>query len=159
MLIQLMKRWHQIYEARKYEIAERKTYTAPDSDSHEKWSDEKDMTRIINVQSKKSLKTCLHKLVESEDETCAKLLKIAVFVWRTEGFLDLQVRDIVLFRDSFKIIIYFCLLVLVKLSTAGQCILPPLGRCVFRTNLVFNIISAVCMTCVVDSVNLIQTKC
>ena len=93
MLIQLMKRWHQIYEARKYEIAERKTYTAPDSDSHEKWSDEKDMTRIINVQSKKSLKSCLHKLVESEDETCAKLLKIAVFVWRTEGFLDLQVRD------------------------------------------------------------------
>ena len=91
-MVQLQKRWIEIYEARKYEIAEDKTHSSRDFEGS--WSDAMDMSRIINVRSRRNHKSCLHKLIESEEEAYTKMLKIGIFVYRTEGFLDLQIRDL-----------------------------------------------------------------
>ena len=94
ILILLQKRWMEIFKLRKYEIGELKEYKQESTLNTEegiRWSDTNDISRIINVRSKRSHKTCLHKMIESEEDPYTKLLKIGLFVFRTEGFLDLSI--------------------------------------------------------------------
>ena len=77
----LMSKWSELFEIHQNDIIK----NAHDSSLP---GDFRDMRSIINAKSKRKMKTCLHKQVESSN-----LLRVVLLISKCAGLIDLEVKD------------------------------------------------------------------